>query len=124
MGRDHFAALPRTRSCMNTELPWQVQNFVAALIANARTVEGWETPDLAGGKCFAETIAYVKKKPDGSIQVCDNYEKFFDIIYLYTPGKDVNEEGMWTIRHMYSDEPAESYSYEQCMADASIMFTG
>lgn len=103
---------------MPDNLPEQVKSFVEALIANAKQVEGWDTCDLEGGKCFADTIPYVKKLDDGSVEVCDNYEKFFDGIFIYSA------EGDWSLRFMYSDRLPELYSYEKAMADASIMFTG
>jgi hypothetical protein len=62
--------------------------------------------------------------------VCDNYEKFFDTIYTFTPSKDSPEgnthspNGEWSIRWMYADREPETYSYEKAMADAQIMFTG
>lgn len=105
--------------------PEQVRTFVQALIANAKEVEGWEVCDLEGGKCFADTIPYVKLLSDGRIQVCDNYEKFFDTIYTYTPSADESERaGKWEIRWMYADREPRSYTFEKCMADAHCMFTG
>lgn len=98
--------------------PEEVRDFVTALIANAKTNEDWAKPDLEGGKCFAETIPYVKRIPDGSVRIMDNYERFFDTIYQRSA------DGVWTIRAMYSDEPAKPYTFEQCMGDAQIMFTG
>jgi hypothetical protein len=103
---------------MPDNLPEQVKTFVDALVANAKQVEGWDECDLEGGKCFADTVVYVKRLEDGSIQVCDNYEKFFDTIYTHSP------EGQWSIRWMYADREPQTYSYEQAMSDASIMFTG
>ena|SRR5277367_80809 len=99
-------------------LPEQVTSFVTALIANAKQVEGWDGHDMEGGKSFAETIPYVKRLDDGSIQVCDNYERFFDTIYTHSP------QGEWSVRWMYADRQAQAYSYEQAMSDANIMFTG
>jgi hypothetical protein len=100
-------------------LPEEVKTFVSALVANAKQVEGWDTCDMEGGRCFADTIPYVKTLDDGeSVQVCDNYERFFDTIYTYHPTQG------WSIRWMYADREPESYSYEKAMADAQIMFTG
>ena len=98
-------------------MPDQVSSFVAALIANAKRIEGWEVCNLRDGKCFADTVVYVKRLTDGSWQVCDNYEKFFSAIYLY-------KDGEWSIRHMYSELPAKPFDYYKCMLDADIMFTG
>lgn len=104
-------------------LPEPVARFVAALRDNALKVEDWSTPDLKGGRCFADTVVHVSVKPDGSVTICDNYERFFSTIYTYTPDAD-SPDGRWTTRRMYSDEPAAPYSFEEAMADASIMFTG
>lgn len=102
-----------------SEFPDEVQQFVAALIANAKKVKGWEALEFGGGtECFADRIPYVRRLEDGGFQVCDNFEKFFDTIYKRSA------DGVWTIRAMYSDEPERAYTFEQCMADASIMFTG
>lgn len=103
---------------MTVALPEQVKTFVAALVQNAKQVEEWAICDMEGGKCFADTIPYVKTLEDGSVQVCDNYEKFFDTIYTYHPTHG------WSIRWMYADRAPKSYSYEMAMADANIMFTG
>lgn len=100
-------------------LPEPVRRFVEAIRDNALRVPSWDVPSLEGGKRFADTVVYVSAKDDGRITICDNYERFFPTIYTYTPSDDT-----WSIRHMYSEEPAEPYSFEQAMADAAIMFTG
>ena len=132
-----------------TKAPEQVRRFVQALIDNAKSAdEEWRKPDMAGGKCFAETIPYVSRESDGRIQVCDNYERLFGTVYTYyPPGVGDGEckcaentehasqpclacqggsssEGRWTTRQMYSDEGDKPYTFDKCMADASIMFTG
>lgn len=102
-----------------SEFPDEVRQFVTAMIANAKTVEGWAVLEFNDDtECFADRIPYVKRLSDGSVQICDNIEKFFSTIYRFSP------EGVWTVREMYSDEPPKPYTFEQCMADASIMFTG
>ncbi len=104
-------------------LPEPVQRFLTALRDNALRVEGWEVKDLAGGKCIADRVAHVEVKDNGTITICDNFERFFATMYDYTP--DANEpNGRWMVREMYSDEPAKPYSFELAMADAAIMFTG
>lgn len=106
-------------------LPEQVRTFVLAAIANAKEVEGWDICDMEGGKCFADTILYVKRLDDGRIEVSDNYEKFFDIIYTYTPSQDESmRAGVWNIRWMFADRSPRTYTFEQCMSDARCMFTG
>lgn len=104
-------------------LPEPVRRFVEALRDNALLVPTWDVPSLEGDKRFADTVVYVYSTPDGRTTICDNYERFFSTIYDYTPGAD-GAEGTWTIRHAYSDEPGEPFSFEQAMADAAIMFTG
>jgi len=98
-------------------LPEEVRNFVKALVENAKQVEDWAKPDMSEGRCFADTIAYVSRRDDGSVEVSDNYERFFDTIYIY-------QDGEWKTRRLYSEQEPKNYTYEQCMADASIMFTG
>lgn len=107
-----------------TTLPGPVQRFLTALRENALQVEGWADMEFEGGKaCFADRIAYTKVKDDGTITICDNFERFFSTIFEYRPDP-AEPNGRWTIREMYSDEPARAYSFELAMADASILFTG
>jgi len=111
----------RTETHMKDKLaqaPDQVRQFVHALISNAKEVEGWEVCDMEDGKCFADTIAHIEHKEDGRWVVCDNYERFFSLIYTYTVA------GEWTVRRMYGEGGEMPYSFAKCMADASIMFTG
>lgn len=103
-------------------LPEPVQRFLQALRANALKVEGWDEPD-SEGKCMADDVIHVSVKPDGRITVCDNYERFFSIIYDFTPEAG-NPDGNWKTREMWSSEPARDYTFEKAIADASIMFTG
>lgn len=110
---------------VSKDLPNQVKDFVTALVANAKLNKEWAICDMEGGKCFADTIPYVKRQVDGSYQISDNYERFFDTIYVFTPNADATHSpGEWSLRYGYSDIAPHSYTYEQAMADASIMFTG
>lgn len=96
-----------------SNMPEPVKAFVAAVLANARQV--WTE---AADASFVEQLIYVGEHEDGSVTICDNFEKFFATIYR------VAKDGSWTIRTMYSDEPERPYSFEKAMADAGIMYTG
>lgn len=91
-------------------LPEEVQLFVTALHENAKLA--------FGDKSFAESIAGVEMQDDGSIVVCDNYERFFSTMYTYYP------DGRWTVRTMYSEQPEREYDFQRVMCDARIMHTG
>lgn len=108
-----------------TTLPAPVRRFVDALRENALKVDGWDVKELERGtKCMADIVIHVSVKSDGRITICDNFERFFSIIYDFTPDPGDPDGGRWQTREMYSSEPAQDYSYEQAMADAAIMFTG
>lgn len=91
----------------------QVDKFVAAIKENAAKI--WTEPD---DKDFIDELVYVKVLDDGSVSICDNYERFFSTIYR------VDTNGNWFYRTMYSDMPEREYSFEKAMGDASIMYTG
>jgi len=96
-----------------SNMPEPVKAFVAAVLANARQV--W-TDDADAS--FIEKLVHVDQREDGSVTICDNFEKFFSTIYR------VAKDGSWTIRTMYSDEPERPYSFAKAMADAGILYTG
>ena len=91
----------------------QANQLIEAIKENARQV--WTEPE---DKEFIEDLLYVKELPNGSTEVSDNFEKFFDIIYR------VDKEGNWYIRRMYGERGEDPYTFEKAMADASIMYTG
>lgn len=108
-----------------TTLPNPVQRFLKALRENALKVEGWDVKDIDGDtKCMADDVIHVSVKPDGKVTICDNYERFFPIIYDYTPDPADPDGGRWQTREMYSDGSAQDYTFDKAMADAAIMFTG
>jgi hypothetical protein len=88
-------------------LPEPVKAFLAAMIENGKKV--WAPTET--GFCFAEEIPYVAVNEDGSVEISDNFERFFNWTYAYSP------TGEWTI-------DGKPYSYEEAMADAGMMFTG
>ena len=92
----------------------QVQKFVEAVKENAR--QSWTKPE---DKEFIDSLLHVFTQDDGSVTISDNYERFFDIIYV------VRVDGSWSYRKMWSESgELKSYSFEQAMSDASIMYTG
>lgn len=94
------------------KMPEQVRNFVLAAKENAREAFSDDASDIA------DDVIYVSQKENGDVVICDNYERFFDVIYTY------GTDGNWRVRRMFSDMPERPYSYDAVMADASIMFTG
>jgi hypothetical protein len=91
----------------------QVQEFVAAIKENGRKC--WNEPE---DESFINQLVHVHPESDGSITICDNFERFFSSIYR------VDRQGNWYIRTMFSGEPEREYSFEKAMSDASIMYTG
>ncbi len=92
-------------------LPEQVQAFVAKVRENGATVPGWDEDMVA-------ELLYIDRKEDGSITVCDNFERYFTTIYTYTA------DGKWLVRSMWGGGSDRPYTYEKAMSDASIMYTG
>lgn len=97
----------------NMNIPEPVQKFIDAVKENAKQV--WNEP---GDDDFIDSLLYVDTKKDGSIVICDNYEKFFQTIYR------IDTTGNWHVREMYSERSERMYSFEAAMVDASIMYTG
>lgn len=95
----------------DNELNDNARKFIQAVKENAKQVEDWDED-------FISHLLYVRKLEDGSIQVSDNFEKFFDTIYTF------RVDGTVGLRWGYSDRQPEEYSIEQAMGDASIMYTG
>jgi hypothetical protein len=106
-------------------LPDEVKAFVAAIRDNARKV--WnrvEDPDSTDeeNEEFVRTLLHITQLEDGSITVCDNYERFFSLVYRFQP-----RWKSWSVRSMYpsmSESEERPYTYDKCMGDASILYTG
>lgn len=93
-----------------SELPKQVQDFVRAAKKNAMKA-------FDNDKAFVSGLLYLGKYPDGTIEIADNYERFFSTMYFYTP------DGKWETRRMYSESARRKpYTYEQAMQDASMLY--
>jgi len=93
-------------------LPENPRKFIQAVWENARKVEEWDDDDWVKG------LLYVKTLEDGSVQVSDNFERFFDTIYTFRP------DGTVGLRWGYSDRAPQEYDMERALSDASIMYTG
>lgn len=94
-----------------SEMPDEVRQLKEAIEANERA------SSAENGMESLPDPVYAKKNSDGSWSVLDNYERFFDTIYIY-------RDGQWSVREMYSDEPERPYSFARAMSDARIMYTG
>jgi hypothetical protein len=112
--RDKYEEIKRES---NKPLPEPVQEFVRRAMESAK--KAWsEDEDGGPTDSFFNTLLGVTRTPEGVV-ILDNFERFFDTIYLYTT------DGEWKIRHMYSEESGyKPYTEEQALQDASMLYTG
>lgn len=96
------------------KLPKSVKEFINAARESARRVPEWR-----GDDDFIDSLLYIKVMGDGSVEVSDNYERFFDTIYTFRP------DGSVELRWGYADhEAVRDYALEKALSDASILFSG
>lgn len=94
------------------EKPEEVQKLEDAI--NANWISSFEEGDAPSN----DAVHVSFHEEDNSWTICDNYERFFDQIFIYRDGK-------WSYRLMFAETDREyEYSFEKAMHDASIVYTG
>jgi hypothetical protein len=91
----------------------QANDFIEAVKKNA--AECWDQPD---DKEFIDKLLYVNELANGTVVISDNFERFFQTIYMV----DVN--GNWYTTPMFGDICKKPTTFQSVMSDASIMYTG
>ncbi|MFA4971389.1 MAG: hypothetical protein WC683_02165 [bacterium] len=113
------------RSAKGVALPEEVRRFVEAVFDNA--AKSWSADDNMSKKKwlsdpanqrFVTELLHITVDDEGVFEIADNFERFFDTIFIYSP------DGSWSYRRMFSEDDPKPYSFAQAMHDASIMYTG
>lgn len=111
-GRKRGVKVNRRRVRRNpAAMPAQVRQLKETIEANERksSKENGEDP-------LPDPVD-VHRHSDGSWAVSDNYERFFNTVFVY-------RDGQWFTRTLWGDGGEKPYSFEKAMADASMMYTG
>jgi len=65
---------------------------------------------------IAKKVVYCQQEPNGTWQLCDNFERYSDLILEY------DSDGQWTTRRMSSDARPKKITFGEALANANLFF--